>query len=126
MSNLIIPKRWGKEEIIINNELYCYKKLYISRDCGTSVHSHRIKDESFVVEKGTAEITVKTELGDKKFILKEEEKMRIFPNVKHKIWAIDSDLVLIEISTNDDPCDSFRVEEIHGTESKSTIQCRDI
>ena len=47
-----IPKGWGKEIIIENNELYCGKILVFNKGCKFSMHYHMNKDETWWVEEG--------------------------------------------------------------------------
>ena len=47
-----IPKGWGKEIIIENNEMYCGKILVFNKGCKFSMHYHMNKDETWYVEEG--------------------------------------------------------------------------
>ena len=47
-----VPKGWGFEKWIVNNEKYCGKILYIVKDRKCSWHYHKIKDETFYVQSG--------------------------------------------------------------------------
>ncbi len=47
-----IPKGWGKEIIIENNEMYCGKILVFKAGCKFSMHYHMKKDETWWVEEG--------------------------------------------------------------------------
>ncbi len=48
----IVPKGWGFEKWIVNNDKYCGKLLYIIKDRKCSWHYHKIKDETFYVQRG--------------------------------------------------------------------------
>ena len=48
----MVPKGWGFEKWIVNNEKYCGKILYIVKDRKCSWHYHKIKDETFYVQSG--------------------------------------------------------------------------
>jgi len=100
-----VPKIWGKEIWMTNNELYCGKKLYIKKGKRTSLHFHKNKDETFYIKKGR----IILEIGDKIKIMKEEESIRISPNTNHRIGGL-TDSVIIEISTHHEDSDSYRVE----------------
>ena len=54
----VIKKVWGRERVIVNNELYCGKILEI--DCGgvSSLHYHPKKDETFYVLEGECVVLV--------------------------------------------------------------------
>ena len=68
----VVPKGWGSELIIENNEMYCGKILRFTSGCKFSMHYHMDKDETWYVEEGefiyrwidteTAEVD-ETELG---------------------------------------------------------------
>lgn len=47
-----VPKGWGYERWIVNNELYCGKELFIIKDKKLSLHYHLRKDETFWVLEG--------------------------------------------------------------------------
>lgn len=49
---VFVPKGWGNELIIVNNDLYCGKILTIEKDKKLSVHYHLMKDETFFCTKG--------------------------------------------------------------------------
>ena len=44
-----VPKGWGEELIIENNEMYCGKLLIFKKGCRFSMHYHLIKDETWYV-----------------------------------------------------------------------------
>ena len=101
-----VKKVWGREEIYINTELYCYKKLFINKGYHTSDHYHLDKDETFLVESGLVELfTVVDSIG-----MGPGCTARIKPGSHHQLVAI-ADSVIIEISTHDDPKDSYRITE---------------
>ena len=41
-----VPKGWGEELVIENNELYCGKILRFNGGCKFSMHYHMNKDET--------------------------------------------------------------------------------
>jgi mannose-6-phosphate isomerase-like protein (cupin superfamily) len=47
-----VPKGWGEELIIENNNKYCGKLLIFKAGCKFSMHYHMIKDETWYVDKG--------------------------------------------------------------------------
>jgi mannose-6-phosphate isomerase-like protein (cupin superfamily) len=98
-----IKKVWGEEKWIINNELYCYKKLYLYEGYRCSLHYHKIKDETFVIEKGLVEM----ECGDICKKMSVGEQIRIKPNIYHRFTGITNS-VIIEISTTHREEDSYR------------------
>ena len=48
----IVPKGWGREVWIANNDLYCGKILEIRRGKRCSLHFHKLKTESFYLRVG--------------------------------------------------------------------------
>ena len=48
----IVPKGWGHEVIIINNEKYCGKILHFKKDAKFSMHFHIKKTETWYVSSG--------------------------------------------------------------------------
>ena len=47
-----VPKGWGYEKWIVNNEEYCGKLLFLAKDKKCSWHFHKLKDEVFYVQSG--------------------------------------------------------------------------
>ena len=105
-----IPKGWGEELIIENNEKYCGKLLIFKPSCKFSMHYHMIKDETWYVDKGefiyrwidteTAELHETT--------LKPGDIVRQRPGQPHQLESID-DGVIFEVSTTHYDYDSYRV-----------------
>jgi D-lyxose ketol-isomerase len=51
-----VPKVWGSENWIVNNERYCAKYLNLNQGYECSVHYHAVKDETFVILEGEIEL----------------------------------------------------------------------
>ena len=47
-----VPKGWGYEKWIVNNELYCGKLLFFNAGKRCSWHYHKLKDETFYIQSG--------------------------------------------------------------------------
>lgn len=47
-----VPKGWGWELIVVNNEKYCGKILHVAKGRKCSIHYHNEKDETFYVFSG--------------------------------------------------------------------------
>jgi len=107
----LINKLWGHEEILVNNKLYCLKRLYLKKGYQCSLHCHKIKDETFVIEKGIMELEIY--LNDIRVIqvLKKGSKWRIEPYEKHRFRSLTRKCIFLEVSTHDDPKDSYRIEK---------------
>ena len=105
-----VPKGWGEEVIITNNEKYCGKILRFNRGAKFSMHYHMIKDETWYVNEGlfiyrwidteTAE-THEQQLGL-------GDVVRQYPGQPHQLEAL-SDGEVFEISTQHFDSDSYRV-----------------
>ena len=105
-----IPKGWGKEMIITNNELYCGKILMFKKGCKFSMHYHLIKDETWFIAEGEFLYRwIDTETAD---IYEEELKpgdvVRQLPGQPHQLMA-HTDGSIIEVSTEHFDEDSHRV-----------------
>jgi len=105
-----VPKGWGDEIIIENNEMYCGKLLRFKQGAKFSMHYHMIKDETWYVDKGefiyrwidteTAEtIEQQLRVGD---------TVRQRPGQPHQLEAL-TDGVVFEVSTEHKDTDSYRV-----------------
>src|SRR5262249_27199605 len=55
----IVPKSWGRELWIVNNELYCGKILEIHQGSRCSLHFHKLKTETFYLHSGRLRVRVK-------------------------------------------------------------------
>tara|TARA_R110001583_G_scaffold52091_3_gene162048 strand:- start:6682 stop:7074 length:393 start_codon:yes stop_codon:yes gene_type:complete len=105
-----VPKGWGEEIIIENNEMYCGKLLKFKKGCKFSMHYHLIKDETWYVNEGefiyrwidtdTAEtIEQKLKVGD---------VVRQRVGQPHQLIAL-TDGVVFEVSTQHFDEDSYRI-----------------
>ena len=105
-----VPKGWGEELIIENNDLYCGKLLIFKAGCKFSMHYHMIKDETWYVEAGEFIYRwIDTETADV-----HEQKLvpgnvvRQLPGQPHQLEAI-TDGKIFEVSTQHFDEDSYRV-----------------
>lgn len=114
-----IPKKsWGWEEWIVNNNLYCGKKLHFTHDGGsTSMHYHRDKHETMYVECGVFEITIiDTSTANRRtFKLGHGQSIVIPQNTPHRIRCMNVDYsraeaLILEFSTHHRDGDSYRIE----------------
>jgi len=105
-----VPKGWGEELIIENNELYCGKLLIFKKDCKFSMHYHLLKDETWYVQSGTFLYRyIDTRTADVVEIgLKAGDIVRQRPGQPHQLIAC-SDGVIFEVSTHHEDSDSYRV-----------------
>ena len=99
-------KGWGWEDWIVNNELYCGKILHFKKRKRCSLHYHKIKDETFYIQKGE----ILLEVGYKYKYMNKGDYFRITPGNAHRITAIKTTDIL-EISTHHEESDSYRIEK---------------
>jgi NDP-sugar pyrophosphorylase family protein len=105
-----IEKPWGYERIIVNNEKYLVKELYIKKGFSTSVHYHTSKDESMHVMEGEGYIDFPKE--KRKENASKGSVIRIEPKRVHAIVAKEN-LRIFEYSTPH-PSDTVRVKDFYG------------
>lgn len=105
----VVEKVWGKEEWIVNNDLYCFKKLYLNKDFRCSMHYHKIKDETFIIHSGKVLMeSKKPECIEAKQIMLPGDQIRISPEENHRFTGLE-DSVIYEISTQHFETDSYRL-----------------
>ena len=106
----IVPKGWGNELIIENNEMYCGKLLKFKKGCKFSMHYHMVKDETWYVEEGKFIYRwIDTETAEIKVVrLYPEDVVRQRPGQPHQLEAV-TDGVVFEVSTHHEDSDSYRV-----------------
>jgi quercetin dioxygenase-like cupin family protein len=107
----IVPKGWGYEKWIVNNEKYCGKLLFFERNKRCSWHYHKIKDETFYLQSGKIylwfgwdEDLEKAEMK----IMDPGDSFHIPVGLKHQMIALE-DSELFEFSTEHLEEDSYRI-----------------
>lgn len=106
-------KSWGWEEWIVNNELYCGKRLHFDVELGsTSLHFHVKKHETMYVEAGgfTIQVFDTTDGTQVNHYLFAGDSIVIPPYTPHKIIASQVPAVLVEFSTHHENSDSYRIK----------------
>jgi mannose-6-phosphate isomerase-like protein (cupin superfamily) len=107
----IVPKGWGREVWIANNELYCGKILEIKKGKRCSLHYHRIKNETFFLRSGRMLVRVKeaAEAGVlEEFEMAPGDCMDVPTGLVHQMEALE-DCELYEFSTQHFESDSHRL-----------------
>ena len=106
----IVPKGWGEEIIIENNDMYCGKILIFKEGCKFSMHYHMNKDETWWVEYGEFLYRwIDTETADmNETKLGEGDIVRQRPGQPHQLEAISNGRIF-EVSTYHEDSDSYRV-----------------
>lgn len=105
-----VPKGWGEELIIENNELYCGKLLIFKKGCKFSMHYHMNKDETWYVYSGSYRYRyIDTRNADViEVTLLPGQVVRQKPGQPHQLEALD-DGTIFEVSTHHEDSDSYRV-----------------
>jgi len=110
----IVPKEWGEERWIVNRN-YCGKLLILKKGYRCSLHHHRIKDETFYVNKGR----VLMECGGNTVVMAPGDALLIEPYVKHRFTGLE-DSEIFEFSTHHEDTDSYR-DELSGRVDLSSL-----
>jgi len=109
----MVPKGWGFEKWIVNNEKYCGKILYIVKDHKCSWHYHKIKDETFYVQSGKIELRYGKDHDinmSTSVVLNKGDHFHIPVGLVHQMRAIE-DTELFEFSTQHFDEDSIRISK---------------
>ena len=106
-----VPKGWGFEKWIVNNEKYCGKLLYFAKNMKCSWHYHKIKDEVFYIQSG--KILVKYSDNDdlksaSEIVLEPGDRFHVYVGLRHQMIALE-DTELFEFSTQHFDSDSYRL-----------------
>ena len=105
---------WGSYEILASGPGFQTKRLTVTAEKRLSLQWHRHRDETWVVARGTARVTV----GEEQHTLGRGESIFVARNVHHRIENISSvePLEIIEIQTGDylGEDDIVRVEDDFG------------
>jgi mannose-6-phosphate isomerase-like protein (cupin superfamily) len=114
----VVPKGWGEERWIHNDELYCGKILIVKAGKRCSLHYHKLKTESFYIASGH----LRLELTDLKSalqgppLIREQFEMRagdallLKPGDVHRFSGIAEESWIFEFSTQHFDEDSHRIQ----------------
>lgn len=105
-----VAKAWGYEVWLVNEPEYCAKRLRLFSGRKCSLHYHKVKKETFIVESGLVKLEHKDPRGfplDE--LLKAGESRTILPNTPHRFSSIRGAWIL-EVSTHHSDEDVVRIE----------------
>ena len=106
-----VPKGWGGEYWIHNDELYCGKKLVLNAGKRCSLHYHKLKTETFYVQSGKLQMELKHPDGREEVrIMSAGDSLHLPPNTIHRFTGIE-DTEIFEFSTQHFDEDSYRTEK---------------
>lgn len=108
-----VPKGWGFEKWIVNNEEYCGKLLYFVKGRRCSWHYHVKKDEVFYIQSGKMLVKYSDEdnlESAKELVLERGDAFHIYRGLRHQMLALE-DTELFEFSTQHFDEDSYRIQK---------------
>ena len=90
---------WGSYEILVSGPGFQIKRITVKAEFRLSLQWHRHRDETWVVARGTAKVTV----GEEEHILGRGQSIFVSRNTHHRIENISSvePLEIIEVQTGD-------------------------
>ena len=109
-----VEKPWGWELIWARTEDYCGKLLFVAAGEALSLQYHEVKDESWYVQAGRAELELST-IGDAAGHVQEIHVGDCFhfrPGTVHRVRALE-DTLIVEVSTAHVD-DVVRLEDDYG------------
>lgn len=107
-----VPKKWGFEFWICNNDKYCGKLLFFKKEHFCSFHFHKLKEEHFYVQSGRIKIEFSDDSDDIKDafveVLEKGDVFHVPVGRRHRMTAL-LDTELFEFSTHHEDSDSYRI-----------------
>lgn len=85
---------WGRFEKFHENKSCTVKLIYVNANSRLSLQYHKKRSEFWKVIKGTAVV----EIDKKTIVLKEGETITIPRQAKHRVLALESDCMILEIA----------------------------
>jgi mannose-6-phosphate isomerase len=113
-----VEKPWGWELVWAEAEDYVGKLLFVRAGESLSLQYHEVKDESWLVREGRAQLELGQVGGDLETIeIVPGDAFRYRPGTVHRVTAVEDTLV-VEVSTNH-LTDVVRLEDRYGREGTS-------
>jgi len=104
-----VPKGWGGELWIHNDELYCGKLLTLLAGKRCSLHFHRKKTETFYIHSGKVKMELKYPDGaEETLVLKPGDSVHLPAGTWHRYTGIE-DSEIFEFSTQHFDEDTVRL-----------------
>jgi mannose-6-phosphate isomerase-like protein (cupin superfamily) len=113
----VVPKVWGEERWLHNDEMYCGKILVLHGGKHCSLHYHKLKTETFYVAQGHLQMEL-TDLENALLtppVIREVFEMRagdtllLKPGMVHRFTGLAPETQIFEFSTQHFDDDSYRV-----------------
>lgn len=108
-----VPKGWGFEKWITNNDKYCGKLLYFVKGKKCSWHYHILKDEVFYIQSGKLQVFFSENdnwLDSQSIILEKGDSFHVKTGLRHQMLALE-DTEMFEFSTQHFDDDSIRIQK---------------
>lgn len=100
MDSVRTDKPWGYEVLLECNGAYAVKLLFMKSGCRCSWQFHEVKRETVVVFEGVLRVVLEGEDGVvEEIILERLGCLTILPGVRHRMVALDMDVLYVESST---------------------------
>ena len=115
----LVPKGWGEERWLHNDELYCGKILVVLQGKRCSLHYHQLKTETFYIAKGRVRMEL-TDLQSARLEppvinevheLGEGDCILLTPGMVHRFTGLEPENHIFEFSTQHFDDDSLRIEK---------------
>ena len=115
-----VIKEWGTEYWLCNEAEYCCKRLVIAVGKQCSLHCHKVKKETFIVESGT--VKMETMLPSNShdpllqhkanFFMEAGQSVTIQPYTYHRFASASDEVgaVILEVSTHHSDEDVVRLQ----------------
>ncbi len=113
LEHTYVTKLWGSERWMVNNELYCGKILELYKDKMCSIHYHKIKNETFVLQFGEIKLQIFDNLDEivsREYHMLPGDTIQIPPMTAHRFIGINTISSILEISTQHFEEDSYRIK----------------
>lgn len=106
-------KKWGAEYLLVSNEKYCSKILVLNYGFQSSLHYHKLKDETFICIEGRVFLEVRDRMNVCGLYQLEpgSSPVRLEPNTPHRFYAGNIGGVVLEVGTPHSDEDVYRIEE---------------
>jgi mannose-6-phosphate isomerase-like protein (cupin superfamily) len=110
---IFVPKGWGFEKWLVNNDKYCGKLLYFVKGKKCSWHYHKIKDEVFFIQSGKILVKYSWQQDldkSQEILLERGDTFHVKTGLVHQMIALE-DTELFEFSTQHFDEDSYRIQK---------------
>ena len=107
-----VDKEWGTEYWLCNEAEYCCKRLVIAVGKQCSLHFHKVKKETFIVETGQVRLqrVYNGQMIHDVVILNPGESVTLPPVTAHRFCAMgEVGATILEVSTHHDDADVVRI-----------------